>query len=93
MLFLTRRDGEALIIGDDIVVTVMAIKGNQVRIGIEAPAHVNIARNELLLDEPCGRGPQDDVGMGPVETELATHPSKKDVLVQSRKRRKILLSD
>ncbi len=47
MLILTRRDGESLIIGNDIRVTIQGVKGNQVRIGIEAPDDVTILREEL----------------------------------------------
>lgn len=48
MLVLTRRISEKLIIGDDVNVIVLGIKGNQVRLGIEAPKEVNVAREELL---------------------------------------------
>ncbi|MCG3201212.1 MAG: Translational regulator CsrA [Gammaproteobacteria bacterium] len=48
MLILTRRIGETLVIGDDIEVTILGIKGRQVRVGINAPRDVNIAREELL---------------------------------------------
>lgn len=48
MLILTRRVGETVVIGDDIVVTVLAIKGNQVRIGVQAPKSVAVHREELL---------------------------------------------
>lgn len=48
MLILTRRVGESLIIGDDVTVSVLSVKGNQVRIGIDAPKDVNIVREELL---------------------------------------------
>lgn len=51
MLILTRRIGESLIIDDDTVVTVLGVKGNQVRIGIDAPDDVNIVREELLSRE------------------------------------------
>jgi len=47
MLVLTRRPGEGLKIGKDIVVTVLGIKGSQVRIGLDAPKHVPIHRQEL----------------------------------------------
>lgn len=49
MLILTRRIGETLIIGDDVNVTVLGVKGNQIRLGINAPADVSIHRNEIYL--------------------------------------------
>ncbi len=48
MLILTRRISEKLIIGTDVNVIVLGVKGNQVRLGIEAPIDINIAREELL---------------------------------------------
>lgn len=47
MLILTRRVGETIVIGDDVVVTVLGIKGNQVRIGINAPKDVSVHREEI----------------------------------------------
>lgn len=47
MLILTRRVGEAVVIGDDVTVTVLASKGNQVRIGVKAPAAVPVHRDEI----------------------------------------------
>jgi len=50
MLVLTRREGERIALGDDIVVTVVSIQGNKVRIGVSAPDDVAIRRGELLLE-------------------------------------------
>lgn len=50
MLVLTRKKGEKISIGQDISVKVVAISGSKVRIGIEAPAHVRVLREELELD-------------------------------------------
>ena len=47
MLILTRRIGETLVIGDDVMVTVLGIKGNQVRIGVNAPKTVSVHREEI----------------------------------------------
>jgi carbon storage regulator len=49
MLVLTRRPGQSVYIGDDVKVTLVEIKGNQVRIGIDAPAAVRIFREEIYL--------------------------------------------
>ena len=47
MLILSRRAGEALMIGNDVTVVILGIKGSQVRVGIEAPKCINIYREEI----------------------------------------------
>jgi carbon storage regulator len=47
MLILTRRVGETLMVGDEVTVTVLGVKGNQVRIGVKAPKHVSVHREEI----------------------------------------------
>jgi carbon storage regulator len=57
MLILTRRTGESLRIGDDVEVTVMAVNGSQVRIGIKAPRNIAVDREEIAERKQREREP------------------------------------
>ena len=70
MLILTRRVGETLMIGEDVTVTVLGVKGNQVRIGVNAPREVAVHREEIfdrIKREESGEGGQSDDGEGDLE--------------------------
>ena len=70
MLILTRRVGESVIIGEDVTVTVLGVKGNQVRIGINAPKTVAVHREEIFERIKNGQG----TGDRPTSDEPSTVP-------------------
>ena len=62
MLILTRRVGETLMIGDEVTVTVLGVKGNQVRIGVNAPRDVAVHREEIYERIKREHGSDDEGG-------------------------------
>jgi carbon storage regulator len=68
MLILTRRVGESVVIGEDVTVTVLGVKGNQVRIGINAPKTVSVHREEIFERIKNGRTAGDGAGSSDNET-------------------------
>jgi carbon storage regulator len=66
MLILTRRVGETVMIGNDVTVTVLGVKGNQVRIGVNAPRDVAVHREEIF--ERIKREQQDGGSPRPVKS-------------------------
>ena len=73
MLILTRRVGEAVKIGDDVTITVLRIKGNQVRIGVDAPKSLSVRRDELDQRDVAASAPTESGK--PVLTVKATADS------------------
>jgi carbon storage regulator len=70
MLVLTRKGNQSIMIGDDIEVSVLAIMGEKVRIGIEAPRTVPVFRKEVYLEIQEGREGTEGEGEDDVEGEL-----------------------
>jgi len=71
MLILTRRVGETVMIGEDVTVTVLGVKGNQVRIGVNAPREVAVHREEIFE-----RIKREEAGDAPAGEENETAPAE-----------------
>jgi carbon storage regulator len=71
MLILTRRVGETVMIGDDVTVTVLGVKGNQVRVGVNAPRDVAVHREEIF--ERIKREEEGAVGTASARTKGNGH--------------------
>lgn len=72
MLILTRRVGETVMIGENVTVTVLGVKGNQVRIGVNAPKEVAVHREEIFERIKSGRG--NEGGGTPSEDQQSSLP-------------------
>ena len=76
MLILTRRVGETLMIGDEVSVTVLGVKGNQVRVGIQAPKSVAVHREEIYkrIQREREQGQTDRPPPGPTQDRESEAP-------------------
>jgi carbon storage regulator len=87
MLVLCRRTSESLLIGDEVTVTVLAVKGNQVRFGIAAPRDVSVDRQEVWE-----RKQEQEGGASAAESAAATEQTPANRMRNRRKRRTLAVS-
>ena len=77
MLVLTRKTGEKIVIGDDITITILDVRGDGIRIGIDAPRGIKIQREEVLLavaEANVAAAAADDSGEQQLRTALGVTP-------------------
>jgi carbon storage regulator len=82
MLILSRRPGESLTIGDDVVVTVVSVSGNQIRLGITAPREVRVLREEIYRaiqeeNQVAARTPDSEKRLGDAAKQLQGRKQRK----------------
>jgi carbon storage regulator len=88
MLILTRRVGENIVIGDEVVITVLGIKGNQVRIGINAPKNVSVHREEIYQRIQQEKTvPEEEKKEASVEAAAPSTPATTTTTVSIKKKR------
>jgi carbon storage regulator len=73
MLILTRKPGETVVIGDDVRITVLAVRGSQIKLGIDAPREVRVNREEVLEREAPGYTRPETAASGAVDHSTARH--------------------
>ncbi len=83
MLILTRREGESVLIGDEITVTVLRVKGSQVRLGVNAPKNVAVQREEI--SERARAEVKEPADAQPAATGALTGGSNAGAAVESRR--------
>ena len=69
MLILSRRTDESIVIGDEVTITILSVKGKQVRIGITAPPDVSVHREEIYQRIRSGDTPENALGEGETERQ------------------------
>ena len=96
MLILTRRIGETLVIGDNVQITVLGVRGNQVRIGVDAPKDVGVHRKEIydrIQGDDQGISEKPNKGMGPKTNPAVSTTAAKDGTAKPLKSQKIKEAD
>ena len=79
MLILSRRSSESIIVGDEVTITILSVKGKQVRIGIDAPPHIGVHREEIyqkIQDQDSGANGQSNASQE--SKESGVDPSNSD---------------